>query len=903
MDRLFFFMGSLSEPLIILIILILAAPIVSIIALVRTASVRQSLIILRQQVENLERQVVSPSPKITRDYVAAEQRAAEVIVSPPVSATPAISPGQVADPPDKREDLPPMSASDGERNISSQPAGSPEPVATSATVTSAAFEGMILSLVHWFMRGNPLAKLGILLLFVGFSFLLRYSIQYSLLSPEVRLMMVALFAIALLGIGWRLRHRQPLYGLILQGGATGALYLTVFGAFRLWQMLPATLVFVLLVVICVASVALAVLQKTLSLAMLASLGGYLAPLLLSTDSGSFVALFSFYLVLSVGILAVSIWQHWRELNLLGLLFTFGVGGFWGVESYNHDNYLICQFFLIANLLIFGVLSVILSLRRQQKGRQIIDGVLLFVPPLAGFGMQYAMTRAMAYGPALSALAYGAGYLVWAWLALRRYPSLSRPLVLAALALGGTFTTLAIPLAFTAHVTAMAWALEGLGILWLGQQQQQPRMRFSGILLLGLAMCSGLWAVAVGTTHLSQLMIFTVLSLCWLVAAGLCRKSHPRPYGSYALLVGGIFCWVVALTGASQLLLKESWLLFGVLALMTISVWGWRIAGYRLAWPELDKSKWLLWPVMLVVLVHQITRQEIFSAGWPTLAWCIALPGAIALLYCDGHSLSRRWSQGLHLSLFWMLLLALALELLWFVQRLPWGMDAWAAGLVMAAGGLLVFLVYRAVQHQLWPFRIWPALYSLLAMAPVIVMLVIMLLWANVLDGQVFRQQYLPLINPLEEGATFALLGMVTFCYTALRFYPAPLAVYRRWLVIGMLTAGFWWINGALLRMLACYGDVTWEIESLWFSPLIQTSLALFWMLSALVLMLHASGRCCRREWLAGAALLAIVIVKLVLVDSARAGGLARAFAFIGVAILVLIVGYFSPLPPKAGEEK
>jgi hypothetical protein len=34
--------------------------------------------------------------------------------------------------------------------------------------------------------------------------------------------------------------------------------------------------------------------------MLASLGGYLAPLLLSTGGGSFVALFSFYLLLSIG---------------------------------------------------------------------------------------------------------------------------------------------------------------------------------------------------------------------------------------------------------------------------------------------------------------------------------------------------------------------------------------------------------------------------------------------------------------------------------------------------------------------------------------------------------------------------------------------------------------------------
>ncbi len=93
-------------------------------------------------------------------------------------------------------------------------------------------------------------------------------------------------------------------------------------------MLPMTLAFALLVVICAASVGLAILQKALSLAMLASLGGYLAPLLLSTGGGSHVALFSFYLLLSVGILAISIWQHWRELNLLGLLFTFGVGGVW-----------------------------------------------------------------------------------------------------------------------------------------------------------------------------------------------------------------------------------------------------------------------------------------------------------------------------------------------------------------------------------------------------------------------------------------------------------------------------------------------------------------------------------------------------------------------------------------------
>lgn len=186
-------------------------------------------------------------------------------------------------------------------------------------------------------------------------------------------------------------------------------------------MLPMTLAFALLVAICAASVGLAIMQKALSLAMLASIGGYLAPLLLSTGGGSHVALFSFYLLLSVGILAISIWQHWRELNLLGLLFTFGIGGLWGLDGYRSEYYLSSQLFLIANTIIFGVLSVALSLRAQEKGKQIIDGVLLFASPLVGFGMQYAITRHMEYGPALSALGYGGFYLALAWLALRRYP--------------------------------------------------------------------------------------------------------------------------------------------------------------------------------------------------------------------------------------------------------------------------------------------------------------------------------------------------------------------------------------------------------------------------------------------------------------------------------------------------
>ncbi|ENT6812506.1 DUF2339 domain-containing protein [Enterobacter kobei] len=863
----------------LLVFALVVAPVLAVIGFNRSTAARQEIARLRQRIEALEQRGAAEIAPET-----AQTAAPVVVTAPVVEHTPA-----------------PV---DPWRPDASVPRAEPAPVSAPAPAAKqpSAFGGILTSLVRWFMQGNPLAKLGILLLFLGLSFLLRYTVEHSLFPLELRLVATALFAIILLAIGWRLRHKQPVYALILQGGATGILYLTVFGAFRLWQMLPMTLAFALLVAICAASVGLAVLQKALSLAMLASLGGYLAPLLLSTGGGNFVALFSFYLLLSIGILAISIWQHWRELNLLGLLFTFGVGGLWGLNDYQPEHYWVCQLFLIANTLIFGVLCVALSLRAQEKGKQIIDGVLLFAPPLIGFGMQYGMTRHWEYGPALSALGYGAFYLSLAFLALRRYPSIGRPLVMAALAIGGGFATLAIPLALSARWTAMAWALEGLGILWLGMQQNQRRMSYSGTALLVLALGSALWAQMDGVTSLSLLLIFAILSLCWLAAAWLWRKSV-LPV-SWALLAGGLLFWIVALLGASQRVLKQELpVLAGVLALSAVSVWGWRQAAARLAWRELDASKWLLWPLMLVMVVYQLLHQQIVAAGWSNLAWCIALPAALMLLRRDGERLLPRIAMGLHLTLCWMILLALAAELYWFARALPWGMAAWGSGLAMAAGGGVIMALSAAVRRRAWPFGEWPALYTCLAPIPVVVALLVLLVVTNFQDGVVYRQIWLPLVNPLEEGAAFALLGLVVFYRAVDRYYPALLAQARPWPAVAIMAFGFWWLNGALMRALAWYGDVAWNMASLWDSRLIQTTFALFWMLIALVAMVHATRRASRQEWLCGAALLGVVMVKLMLVDSAGGGGLSRAVAFIGVAILVLIVGYFSPLPPKTGDEK
>lgn len=101
------------------------------------------------------------------------------------------------------------------------------------------------------------------------------------------------------------------------------------------------------------------------------------------------------------------------------------------------------------------------------------------------------------------------------------------------------------------------------------------MSYSGTALLVLALGSAIWAQMDGVTSLSLLLIFAVLSLCWLAAAWLWQKIALP--GSWALLAGGLLFWLVALLGASQLFLKQELsLLAGVLALTAASTDGGRL---------------------------------------------------------------------------------------------------------------------------------------------------------------------------------------------------------------------------------------------------------------------------------------------------------------------------------------
>ena len=346
------------------------------------------------------------------------------------------------------------------------------------------FEDGVAFLKRWFTTGNVPVKVGVVLSVFGVGFLVKEGIDREWLAVplELRLAFVALFGIGLLVLGWRLRHKERTYALSVQGGGIAVLYLTIYASFALFELLPAGAAFALLLVVTAAAGTLAVLQDSRALAVLGIVGGFMAPVLVSSGTGNHVALFSYYAILNVAIVGIAWFRAWRELNVLGFLFTFGIATLWGYNAYTPEQFASTEPFLILFVLMYIAIPVLFASREAPALRGFVDGTLTFGTPIVGFGLQSQLVGDTEYGLAISALALAALYVSVATFLLRRGAAELRVMVEAQFALAVAFLTVAIPLALDARWTSAAWALQGAAMVWLGFRQQRRLALAAGIVL-------------------------------------------------------------------------------------------------------------------------------------------------------------------------------------------------------------------------------------------------------------------------------------------------------------------------------------------------------------------------------------------------------------------------------------
>lgn len=445
----------------------------------------------------------------------------------------------------------------------------------------------------WLLEGNTVLKVGVVLLFLGLAFLLRYTSEKLGLTVEVNYLVVAVSALVLLGLGWWLRQRNTAYALMLQGAGIAVLYLTTFSALHLHGLISSGMAFVLLVLLTCGAVMLAILQDSLALAVAAILGGFAAPIVASTGAGNHVALFSYFVLLNAGIFAIAWFKAWRILNLVGFISTFGIGFAWGMRSYRPELLYSTEPFLIVFFLMYVGIGLLFARRKLLElaeqppversqmlswslGRSdYVDGSLLFGPPLVGFGLQLALVNHIEFASAYSALVLGLFYLSLALLLRRCAGERIALLMETYLALGVIFASLAIPLGLDARWTSAAWAVEGAGLYWLGMRQNRPLARVFALLLqVGAAVAfmytvtphyGGIPSLLDGSPLGSLMVAAAFLFSCWQVykAPLTIRRNWEQALLSILCCIGLFFLYLAAPLLFSTTGTVMAWALMGM----------------------------------------------------------------------------------------------------------------------------------------------------------------------------------------------------------------------------------------------------------------------------------------------------------------------------------------------------
>ena len=750
---------------------------------------------------------------------------------------------------------------------------------------------------RWFGEGNVPVKVGMLVLFAGVAALLKYASDqgWLRLPIELRLVAVAVAASVALAFAWGQRHQRRHFALGLQGGALGVLLLVVFAAFKLYGLLPPAVAFALSVGLVAATCALAVAQNAFALALLGTLAGFLAPLWLSTGPGNHVVLFGYYALLNAGIFAIAWWRSWRALNVLGFVFTFGIGTWWGVLDYRPQDFETTQPFLLLFFTLYLLIPILYARRRAAGRRDVLDACLLFGTPLVAFSLQAGLLEGDPIPLAMCALALAVVYAGLAWVLRGRehYRLLVAPY--GALAVG--FGSLAVPLALSAQATAGVFALEGAALAWLGLRHRNRLQQWAGA---GLQLAAAM-AFSIAIEDMPRMQ--PPVANAWFMAALLVAVAGFASAWSYRRhgpdrAAGAYYLWALAwwlgngwreidrldagtsgIDFMALLMVATGWLASEVHRRLPSSGLAWTavlavVSMLPLAFVQDGMRPYLLaghgWTVWLVFVL----------AGWRMLGSLRSDAGALAALAHGGWWLA--WTLVASLSLYdvyvrfdlgsgWRFAvaflpwLALASALQWRPHWVapPFGrrFDTWHDALQRLLAGLLALGWLVGLQYA----------------------------------GDSAPMPWIPLLNPLDLVQALALVILAA----STRPDDADDAVLRQ--RVPMLAgAAFALLSVIALRACHHWGDVAWD-GSMFSTGLVQATLTVVWSLLGVFGWIVGSRRGHRTLWLAGALLMGVVLAKLLLADREHLGNLLGILSFIAYGVLCTVVGYFAPAPPRAAE--
>lgn len=341
-----------------------------------------------------------------------------------------------------------------------------------------------------------LNRVGVVAVLIGVSYFLKLAFDSGWIGPGFRVLLGIIAGVSL--CWWSERFRRPSslgFSYSLKAVGIGILYLSLWASFQLYQLIPAAIAFLAMILVTGVTAGLAFAQDAELLAGLALLGGLLTPILCGNNENHQAVLFCYLLLLSLGAFVLQRVKPWPRILFGAFIGSALLSGAWFDRYYSNDQFAESLLFFTLLFALFGLapLYAMLEPERTRSGGH--TGLLLAILNAAAyFAAVYSqlITSADSVQSRASAFALGLAivYLSLAVALDRRvseHRGVERLLPIAHYGLGILFLTVGTALRLHQHWITMAWLLEGSLLFWVGARTERRKLKLFAtvVVVLGL----------------------------------------------------------------------------------------------------------------------------------------------------------------------------------------------------------------------------------------------------------------------------------------------------------------------------------------------------------------------------------------------------------------------------------
>lgn len=420
-----------------------------------------------------------------------------------------------------------------------------------------------------FIGENLLSKIAISILVIGIAFFVKYAIDKDWINEGGRVGIGILTGAILMGFAHKLHKNFKPFSSVLVAGAVAVFYFTIAIGFHEYKLFSQTTAFVIMFVITAFSVFVSIAYDRAELAALALTGGFAVPLMLSTGEGNYKVLFTYIIILDLGMLVLAYIKKWNIINILSYAFTVLLFTGWlGTKVVGKENAPFAGAFLFANVfyLIFVLMNIVNNIKERRKFSY-VELIILISNNFVFYISSMLVLKEYAWQyKGIYTVLMGISNFILAFLLQKKFKS-DKNLVYLLLGMTLTFATLAAPVQLKGSYITMFWAAETLLLVWLAQRTQLKAFKLASAPVAFLMFISLVIDLSdfYGTYEYVKLPIFVnkacitglFSAVALFLASVLLSKEkreenpkwfdfHPQAYGKVLLITSLIFAYTTGM---------------------------------------------------------------------------------------------------------------------------------------------------------------------------------------------------------------------------------------------------------------------------------------------------------------------------------------------------------------------